>query len=262
MNIKKGFFRLVLVLSALTGISLLYISGNSRYKIYTVKRDMLYKIPIPLEALFEGRNKDYSSVMHTYIVTDTTSGKKAELTGESPPTEKELNNIFSLIRKELLSVTKVLTVNFKWFEETEPTTVDYDAIFLADEQLRKGISKDAFFELLQKFRYKYPEYNDLSDYDLLNRLAKKYPVWKDVLKKWEKETERVTPQSKSPPYDIAKNSSFITTYTILKIEDRINWTRLVLVGGKVFVFIWFIYAFIMWVIIGFIVGGFKNKRNP
>jgi hypothetical protein len=40
------------------------------------------------------------------------------------------------------------------------------------------------YEALQKFRKKYPEYNDIPDQDLAQQILKKYPKYQDVLGPW------------------------------------------------------------------------------
>jgi len=54
--------------------------------------------------------------------------------------------------------------------------------------------------------------------------------------------------------------AYITySYTILGEKDVFEWKGFIGMGIKSFILVWFVYAFIRWVIIAFVVGGFKNK---
>ena len=54
--------------------------------------------------------------------------------------------------------------------------------------------------------------------------------------------------------------AYITySYKILGEEDVFEWKGFIGMGIKSFILVWLVYAFIRWVIIGFIVGGFKHK---
>jgi len=44
------------------------------------------------------------------------------------------------------------------------------------------------------------------------------------------------------------------------VENHINWVKLVFVGSLGFALVWFVYAFVKWIIVGFVVGGFKDKK--
>lgn len=243
MNLQNGFFRLTLVLSVLAGISLLYLAGDYRYKIYTVERNIIEYLGPLTPPLPEGFVLDKPEPLpnEKNNVKGNSIGKNSKPIPEKAP--------------------KATTFTFNWFKKTEPTTADCEAIFLAVEEMKQGISKNTVAELLQKIRSKYHAYYDLSDYVLLNKLAKKYPAWKDVLKRWENAPKEITPEGRLPLDLFAEDSSFTTTYTILKIENRIKWIRLILVGSTGFASVWLVYAFIRWVLIGFIIRGFKDKST-
>jgi hypothetical protein len=48
-------------------------------------------------------------------------------------------------------------------------------------------------------------------------------------------------------------------YTMLGKKNVIDWKGFIGMGITSFILVWFIYAFIRWVIIAFVIGGFKNK---
>lgn len=230
MNKRKGFFRLTLVLSILAGVITPFsLSEQYRYKVYEVRRD--YK------------KSDWGFL----------------------PDQPKKEDIFDRVAKEIEKVTHKkddLTLKFEWFDKKEPTTSDYDAIFLSHE----GTTPT---EILGNFRLTFLEYHDMNDYALLQNLAKKYSPWKDVLKRWEKETKAKTLQGTESQQQPREKGETITefnpyflvgmTYTILKIEDHIRWKILMFKGIIACVSIWFIYAFIRWIIIAFIVSGFRHK---
>ncbi len=164
------------------------------------------------------------------------------------------------VKRELKNVAE--TVNFEWYEKSLPTFDDLWVIF-------QGVSKETSGNKIQKFRNCFHEYDDLDDYELLNRLAKKYSTWKDVLIRWERKGENESRQMSImrqfvpikpipiKPEEIIWDDE--ATYSILKIENGIKWNTLLFMGGIGFVSVWAIYAFISWVIISFIVRGFKAK---
>ena len=54
--------------------------------------------------------------------------------------------------------------------------------------------------------------------------------------------------------------TYITySYTILGEKDVFEWKGFIGTGVTSFILVWFVYAFIRWVIIAFVIGGFKNK---
>jgi hypothetical protein len=60
--------------------------------------------------------------------------------------------------------------------------------------------------------------------------------------------------------DLIKPGDELPAYTILKKAVRpIKWNRLFLALSIGFASVWLIYAIIRWVVIAFIVGGFKHK---
>lgn len=67
------------------------------------------------------------------------------------------------------------------------------------------------------------------------------------------------PSKKNPYMDIIINDDKFNITE--KTANPIKWNRFFLILGKGFISIWIVYAFIRWVVIAFIIGGFRHKAN-
>ena len=99
------------------------------------------------------------------------------------------------------------------------------------------------WEVILNFRVKYPEYNDLSNDELLKRIIKKFYL-----------AERITPTLTDT--DIAQFDK-LKTLGITKDHILLHPSRWILGFLLSFSFVWLFYAFVRWVIIGFIMKGFR-----
>jgi len=114
------------------------------------------------------------------------------------------------------------------------------------EDLRKEYSTKVEM-LLQDFRKKYPEYDDLDDLTLAEKLANKFPEYSDLARKVGILNE-------------AKRRKLLTPNP-LDVFMQPGWKESSLLGFLGFASIWLIYLFIRWVIIAFVIGGFKDKTS-
>lgn len=136
-----------------------------------------------------------------------------------------------------------LTKKFVWFEEGKPTLDDYGKIF----QEPTTQTKEPIRTITEKGKPAVIE---------MWKPAEAPAPWEAPAPTKERKSGRaLTVEDVLGPEDVI-------VYEILKVEDATNLKMLTLIGGISFVSIWGIYGFIRWVILAFVVGGFKDKASP
>jgi hypothetical protein len=104
-----------------------------------------------------------TNTAHVYLVT-APDGRKLRLTGDSPPTEEELEEIFAKVG--------AATTNDSNLSNALPKMT-------ALEFLNAPSSPDNMSKTLTAFRKKYPQYDDVPNDKLIKAIGNKYPVYLD-----------------------------------------------------------------------------------
>ena len=130
---------------------------------------------------------------------------------------------------------KELTVTFLWHGERNPDIFDFLEVFQEAEKTNKKV-----IEADEWDKYKVPKDQDKGkEIDPLVSLREK------IRKQTEKEGELK---------ELGQHFSIIE-----KTEKPIKWDSFFSVMGIGFASVWLVYGFMRWVVISFIVGGFKHK---
>jgi len=227
MNKRKGFFRLTLILSVVCGISTLYFSDHFRDPAPRGFRSRDIKITVPLSG--DWGNKTL---------------------------QQKLNSIdellISLMRKEFLREKEESEARAEWFKsELERghgfrTRGDILKESLKEEEKRKkaGLKPlqppDPGWNHLVLPHY----YSDLTSREQQN-------VKRRLRDQIISDEKRLPKDGERPNYYVSSG------------PDWRELSFLVFIGFIIgFAPVWLIYAFIRWVVIAFIIGGFRSKSSP
>jgi hypothetical protein len=142
---------------------------------------------------------------------------------------------------------KELTVTLLWFEEGNPDIFDFVEVFEEAEKMSKNVIEvNPYMRIDREGKKGKPKIVDpLDPLGLLDKERKPKA----------EEYENATPIDK---IDREK----LPTYTILKkTVNPIKWNKFFYKMAIGFTSIWLIYAFIKWVMVFFVIGGFKSKTT-
>jgi hypothetical protein len=140
---------------------------------------------------------------------------------------------------------KELVVTLLLHEEREPDIFDFVDAFQKAEKMNKTIIEVNPFARIVREQH--------GKSDKLDEVAREPRTLREAIKgiaeKLEKE-QKLKEQKASEDFTIVE-----------KTVRPIKWNRFFLIMGIGFTSVWFIYAFIRWVIVCFVIGGFKSKAN-
>ena len=222
MNIRKGFFRLTLILSVFCGISYLYFSGD----------------------IFRGRSRDIKITVP--LPSDW----------ENKTLQQKLNSIdellISLMRKEYLKEKEKSEALAEWFKfemERKPGSMTIG-------EWKKEVEKENEKRKKAGLKPLQPPAPGSQSY----RMGLVFPRYYDLTsRKQQNVKRRLRDQIISDEKRLLKDRER-RNYYVSSGPDWRELSFLVFIGFIIgFAPVWLIYAFTRWVIIAFIVGGFKVK---
>lgn len=194
MNVRKGFFRLSVVLSVLVGVIAILTTGY-RYKIYEVKEEIYYVKPAEAPMPIFTSDKDEADFLAGIYGFDLRGALKKGYSN------REIIDHLKQEAKPKPIFTR--TMKFEWEEMSRtPTDSDYEKHFPIEKEEKEWVLK-----------------------------------------------ERIKDEG------FHRNARYI----VLGVEDAIRWKKLILRWVLGFSLVWVLYAFIRWVVITFVLGGFKHK---
>lgn len=179
---------------------------------------------------------------------------------------------------------KELTVTFLWHEERNPDTFDFLEVFQEAEKTNKNVievnptittdftpveEKGKGTGIIDPLEVK-PQGTVTKAPPIVREGGKGKPKFVDpfdplgLLDKERKSKEDLSwlPNPPVSQKEVKKEPMSAESFTIVKkTANPIKWNRFFLIMGIGFTSIWFIYAFIRWVIVFFVIGGFKSKAT-
>ena len=221
MNIKKGFFRLTLILSVLFGIlTLIFLKDND-----TVSRDIEITVPLPSD-------------------------------WENKTLQQKLNSIdellISLMRKEYLKEKEESEARAEWFKFKMERGLNYATI----GEWKKEVEKENEKRKKAGLKPLQPPAPGSQSY----RMGLVFPRYYDLTSRKQQNVKRrlrdqIISDEKRLPKDRERRNYYVSSGPDWREISFLIFAKF----GIGFVSAWLIYAFIRWVIIAFIVGGFKGK---